>query len=366
METFVVSDGKKGHLNQSLAFAELLGVNPRVLQIRPLPGIREPLSRFFSPIFPPRKYPRGWLSWALETSFGAAEPTDCGECPLIISAGTTSAIPALALAARNGGRTLHVLKPTFVPPRLFDVVVLPQHDVAGRIPRNVLTLPVALGPVGGRALEESLNEMRRRIGRALESEHGLVAVLIGGDSAHRRMLPELVLSEVNNLVSFARECSLRILLTTSRRTPAEVEDALIELSAHETDVFCFCVWGRSDGYNPVPAFLKLAGAVMVTEDSVSMASEAILTGHHPLVLPLKPIGGSHKLERFHQYLYERELAFPLRVCGDNQTLWASTLALSRRDHQAVYNAIGLPELLRQARELLDLEVVSRHGYTAGT
>jgi len=366
METFVVSDGKKGHLNQSLAFAELLGCSPRVLGIRPLPGTREPLTRFFSPVFPPRKYPRGWLSWVLETSFGAAEPTDCGERPLIISTGTTSAIPALALAARNGGRTLHILKPTFVPLRLFNVVMLPQHDVTGQVPRNVLTLPVALGPIGGRSLEESLSEMRRRIGRALEPERGFIAVLIGGDSAHRRMLPEPVLSAIRDLMSFARERGLRMLLTTSRRTPAEVEDALIGLSTREADAFRFCVWGRSDGYNPVPAFLELADGVVVTEDSVSMASEAILTGHHLLILPLKPIGSSHKLERFHQYLYEHKLAFPLRACGDNQALLASTLALSRRDHRAVYNAIGLPELLQQARELLDLEVVSRHGHTTGT
>ncbi len=353
-------------MNQSLAFAELLGCSPRVLQIRPLPGTREPLSRFFSPVFPPRKYPRGWLSWVLETCFGAAEPTDCREGPLIISAGTTSAIPALALAARNGGRTLHILKPTFVPPRLFDVVVLPQHDVAGRVPRNVLTLPVALGPIGGRSLEGSLSEMNRRMGLTREPERGLIAMLIGGDSAHRRMLPELVLPEVNGVVSFARERSLRILLTTSRRTPAEVEDALGELSTREADAFCFCVWGRNDEYNPVPAFLELADAVVVTEDSVSMASEAILTGHHPLILPLKPIGGSHKLERFHQYLYERKLALPLRACEDNRLLWESALALERRDREAVYNAIGLPELLRQARELLGLEVVSRHGHTTGT
>lgn len=366
MVTLVVSDGKKGHLNQSVAFAELLGCSPRVLQIRPLPGMREPLSRFFSPVLPPKRYPRGWLSWVLETSFGAAEPTDYGECPLIISAGTTSAIPALALAVRTGGRTLHILKPTFVPLRLFDVVVLPQHDVTGRVPRNVLTLPVALGPIGGRALEESLSEMRRRIDPTQEPERGFIGMLIGGDSAHRRMLSELVLSEVNSIVSFARERSLRILLTTSRRTPAEVEDALLELSTREAEAFYFCVWGRNDEYNPVPAFLELADGVMVTEDSVSMASEAILTGHQPLVLLLKPIGRSHKLERFHQYLYERKLAFPLRAGGDNRLLWESALALERRDREAVYNAIGLPELLRQARELLGLEVVSRHGHTTGT
>lgn len=245
------------------------------------------------------------------------------------------------------------------------MVVLPQHDVTGSVTRNVLTLPIALGTIGGNALEESLDEMHRRMEPTEKTECGFIAVLIGGDSAHRRMLPEIVLSEVSDLVPFARERNLRILLTTSRRTPAEVEDALVGLSSRETDVFHLSVWGRSDAYNPVPAFLELADGVMVTEDSVSMASEAILTGHHPLILPLKPIGGSHKLERFHQYLYERELAFPLLSRGDNRALWASTLGLSRRDHQAVYNAIGLPELLRKARELLDLEVVSRHGHTTG-
>ena len=157
MKAVVVSDGKKGHVNQSLAFAELLECSPQVLEIRPLPGVWEPASRFCSRLLSPARYPRRWISWVLRNAFGTVEPVregdiDSSERPLVISAGTTTAIPALALARRLGGRTLHILGPTFVPPHLFDVLVLPRHDLQGRIPPNVLALPVALGPVGGLSL----------------------------------------------------------------------------------------------------------------------------------------------------------------------------------------------------------------------
>ncbi len=357
METFVVSDGKKGHLNQSLAFAELLGGSTSVLEVRPLRGLSEPLTRIFSGLLSPRCYPAGWRSRILRSCFGVSEPVErkrlaADSKPLVISAGTTTAVPALALAGLIGARTLHILGPSLVPSRLFDAVIRPLHDVRGRVGRNVLTLPIALGPSGGQALAHSLSVMRDRLGLEENPPGGFLALLIGGDSAHHEMRSQPVLTCVAQAISLAREHDLRVLLTTSRRTPGVLEEGLRALAMAEADI-CYCsVWGRTDAYNPVPAFLELARAVVVTEDSISMISEAILAGHRPLIFRLPPRGTGGKLVRFYRYLRDQDLAAFMDADVSGEEVWEASFACPRRSRQEVYNAIGFPELLTRARELL--------------
>ena len=360
MRAVIVSDGKKGHLNQSLALAELLGVgHPRVLTARPLRGLLEPLARLLSGVLSPRHYPTAWRRRVLRSCFGEEENLPASlqaeeAGVLVISAGTTAAVPALALAGGIHARTLHILRPSLVPARSFDALILPLHDVGGKLPRNVLTLPVALGPVAGEALEQSRAELCRRLGVAHLPVERFLALLLGGNSAHYAMEPEPIIHTVRQTVDFARGKGLRLLLTTSRRTPGSIEQALQALALAEADVCYCCVWGRSDAYNPVPAFLHLAGAVLVTEDSVSMASEAVLSGHQPLVHPLRPHGISRKLGRFHSYLYERGLAAPLRVEAPVAEEWERALAQPRRTRDEVHAALGLPELIERVRELVGL------------
>jgi mitochondrial fission protein ELM1 len=355
MDAIVVSDGKKGHVNQSLAFAELLGAHDTsVHTIKKNSLTPDFIMRLLSCLLSPRSYPSPWRKRAVKHYFGdmpiAATPT---ADTLIISAGTLTAVPALLLAAEYRARGMHILMPSFVPFRSFDAVVLPQHDIAGKPPRNVIALPIALGPVGGRSLEDSLAEMNRRLSPAGAPLGECMAVLIGGESAHYHMAQDALLSRLGKLIEFAKASSLRLLLTTSRRTPAAIEDGIKVLAQASPGAFALCVWGRTDAYNPIPAFLEIARSVVVTEESVSMVSESILGGHCPFILPLERRDQVPKFPRFYKYLYGHGLAqqFPSKDMG-------ALLQSPRRNREEVATSIDLPQALKRLRELLKLPVNS--------
>ncbi len=61
--------------------------------------------------------------------------------------------------------------------------------------------------------------------------------------------------------------------------------------------------GRARGNNPYPGLLGHADAVLVTEDSVNMASEAATAGLPVHVFPVS--GVARKIARFHASLAER-------------------------------------------------------------
>jgi mitochondrial fission protein ELM1 len=356
----IVSDGKKGHVNQSIALAELLELPYTLVQITHLPGAYEPLSRILSHVLGPRNYPASLRRRVLDLCFGpeSVELVKLEAPGVVISAGTTAAVPALVLARELGARTLHVLRPSLMLTRRFDALVLPLHDVPRRQPPNAVVLPLAFGPTSGGALQESQAELVRRLenGAGELRTRRQLAMLIGGDSLHHRIDPAGVLEYVDKSAVFAASRGLGILLTTSRRTPVALEENLQRLAAKEPGVFTLCVWGRSDSYNPVPAFLDAASAVLVTADSVSMVSECILAGHHPLIYPVEATSAAAKLERFSDYVYDRGFAVRLDPSSFSPIDWENALSAGRNSRAEVYNAIGLPRLAAELRRRLGIDL----------
>src|SRR6202008_277745 len=91
----------------------------------------------------------------------------------------------------------------------------------------------------------------------------------------------------------ARREGAGLLVTPSRRTGAEGERILRERLAGVPATI-----GDGSGENPYFAFLALADAIVVTEDSVSMVTEAASTGKPVHVARLE--GGSRNFRRFHE------------------------------------------------------------------
>ena len=88
-----------------------------------------------------------------------------------------------------------------------------------------------------------------------------------------------------------------VALTPSRRTSAETRAALRDAIVPGGG----WMW-EGTGDNPYFGLLALADAVVVTEDSVSMVSEAVATGA-PVLLAGLP-GKSRRIRLFNQYLQE--------------------------------------------------------------
>ena len=124
-----------------------------------------------------------------------------------------------------------------------------------------------------------------------------VAVMLGGRTRSYRFTRQTV----DRLVGGLADLNGEIAVTASRRTEPGVIDAL---KARLPGAW---FWDGS-GSNPYLGMLALARHVVVTEDSVSMISEAVSTGKPVYVAEMA--GGSRRLARFHASLREDGIVRP--------------------------------------------------------
>jgi hypothetical protein len=133
--------------------------------------------------------------------------------------------------------------------------------------------------------------------------HPRIAVLLGGESQAFSFPPQAAATFGAQLAALAREAGGALLVTPSRRTRP---DSLEALAGAIKEVPRF-VWDGT-GDNPYFAFLGLADAMIVTEDSVNMVTEAAGTGK-PVYVQALP-GRSNRLSRFHRLMRERGVTRP--------------------------------------------------------
>jgi mitochondrial fission protein ELM1 len=196
-------------------------------------------------------------------AFGPGFATRLATPPrLAIGCGRQAALATRLLRAR-GARVVQVLDPRLSPAH-WDLVVVPEHDrLRGD---NVLTLLGSLHPVDDAWLE------RARIAfpalAALPSPR--TAVLLGGDSRHFGFSR----AHFDALAAALPAGEGSLLVTTSRRTPADVVAAARARVARTGGLF----WANTDdGPNPYAGVLAFADRIVCTPDSVNMVSEACAT-----------------------------------------------------------------------------------------
>ncbi len=113
-----------------------------------------------------------------------------------------------------------------------------------------------------------------------------IGLLLGGSDGNYQITPRWVKENVRPLLEFATRERADVYITTSRRTSRETEQALETLSKRYPCVRYLCIASR-DPYNPVYGIFGLATHVLATEDSVSMISEAATAGFCTGVLPVE-------------------------------------------------------------------------------
>jgi mitochondrial fission protein ELM1 len=180
----------------------------------------------------------------------------------------------------------------------FDLVVPPEHD--GLTGPNVFPI---LGAPNRITPEKLALDLARFADLLAPLPHPRVAVVIGGKSrAHDlpRDRAEALAAEIARAVEAAGGA---ILLSFTRRTPAPARAAMTAALSHLPGR----IWDGS-GENPYFAFLAAADAILVTEESTNLATDAAATGKPLFVLPLP--GDSPRLRRFHAELQRRGLARP--------------------------------------------------------
>jgi mitochondrial fission protein ELM1 len=282
---WAMHDGRVGIINQVLGLTEAVG----------FPFV----EKRFSARFPWTRLPP--LFWT-DPARAAAAGSDALTPPwpdLLVTCGRVCAAAGIAVKRASGGRTflVQIQDPRFGR-AAFDLMVVPEHD-----PARGGNVVVTRGAVH-RVTPEGLAAAGRRFAPLFAAlPRPLVAVLIGGQNRVYRLGLDRLGGLADQLAALARRHGAGLLVTPSRRTGEAGERLLRERLAGLPAY----LWDGT-GDNPYLGFLALADAIVVTEDSVSMVTEAASTGKPIHVVPLD--GGSRKFRDFHRLMREAGVTRP--------------------------------------------------------
>jgi mitochondrial fission protein ELM1 len=313
----ILSDGKPGHVKQSEAVAKELiesakDADPpyqfRVekLEVRFRSPSWKRLFHLFAFFFFP--WAQGRLSW-LRPFFTreSAEQIESVNPDIIFSAGASLAPLSLCLARENLAKPVILMKPSF-PYTLcrYELALIPFHD-RGILPRGSFRVQGALSGMDENLLEASGRVLAHSLRDPKKVKIGL---FLGGET--RNFKPSL--SDVESILFEIEHASQRLggdfVVTTSRRTPEAINRFIrSQLGSHPRCQLCVIA---SEDSRPevVPGMMALADCLVVTEDSLSMISEAISSGKPVVVVKMGSDGLPEKHYRF-QELVEKELNVPV-------------------------------------------------------
>ena len=270
--SIVLSEPYAGLQAQALGLAEAAGLAPKLVSLLP-------------------RAPWRWISASMwPAPLRAVRLPDPGPDAIVIGAGGTAAVIGAAL--RQPARPAVQVQHPRIDPARFDLIVVNRHD--GLIGPNVVVTRTALHRATPARLAEAAAAWAPRLAHL---PRPLVAVLIGGSNGRFRLDAEVATALGGSLAAMMRADRVGLALTPSRRTSG---DARAALHAAVSPLGGW-VWDMA-GENPYFGLLALADAIVVTEDSVSMVSEAVATSA-PVLLAGLP-GRSRRIRRFNRYLQE--------------------------------------------------------------
>ena len=241
-------DRRAGTAAQTLGIAERLGQPYRLVPLRWSGSARIP--------------------WPWPTLAGLSGDSRHGIAPpwpsLVISAGRRS-VPVARWLRRKGARLVHCGWPNFGP-SAFDLLVVGKHDRPYNAP-NVLPILGSCHRISTRVLAKARNDWTEFA--ALPRPR--VGLLIGGPVRGEGMDPNLAESIATQVAGLAGS----VIATTSRRTGSTSAMAVARALARKPGAVYR--WNDMDSRNPYAGILAWADILVVTGDSVSMVSEALVS-----------------------------------------------------------------------------------------
>lgn len=281
-----VEHGLKGTENQCLALAHALGLTAETTYVK----LRFPWTKLSPP-----------LLWGSGIAYENKDSLFSPPCPdIVIASGRKSVLAALEIKKASKGKTftIQVLDPR-IAARRFDLVIAPAHDdIQGN---NVLNTTGALHNVSPEFLKNHAGAYVDEL-RALPGPK--IAVLIGGATRKAPFTIDAARNLGAALQNLAKNSGGSLMITVSRRTGAEQTRVL---RASVSDVPHHFWDGTGD--NPYFDYLYMADKIIVTNDSVSMATEALGTGMPVYIAHIGTQG--RRIEKFHDGLVKKGYTKPL-------------------------------------------------------
>ena len=269
----IISDGIRGHFHQSLGIARWLERldNTEIqgpVEVPKLSG----LKKFFKLKLPSRKIPSSNKNYSEKflSSFGIDYKNFLSPETLFISAGSSAAPFCLALAKATENKSAVIMTPSVLGTKPFDFAIIPEHDKKSS-EKNLIT---TLGAANHIFIPELKDEAASFFaGKNFSGK--VLTILVGGSDANYKPDAEWVRKALGPLKDFE---GVKILITTSRRSGQAVENEIEKIFKDSPALGYMLLLSREPEVKALPAMLGAATHVLVTEDSVSMVSEAATAG----------------------------------------------------------------------------------------
>ena len=286
---WIITEGLTGTENQCLAVAEqleqLMPLNTAVKRT----GLRQPWKTF-SP----------YIGFECAYSF-TGDALSAPWPDIVIASGRKSIAAAMYIKKKTGGKCFTIqLQDPRIAAHNFDLVAVPAHD--GLRGDNVIVTDTAPNLITTEKLKTAKTEYKKMFG-SYSKDRKVISVLIGGNSKTHSLTPQIATQLCNDLKKLS-DAGHSLLITTSRRTDIGMQ-AQLKTELKGDNVYIWTSEDESHTPNPYLGMLAYGDAVIVTEDSVSMVSDALQTSC-PVYL-YKLSGQSRKFDRFYKILGDADL-----------------------------------------------------------
>ena len=271
----ILTDGKAGHENQSKALASYLGVDFDIREVRFKNAFCKAVSYLLDRFGVRTKRLFGKFPDLPNESYG-----------VVIGAGSGVFYAVKVVAAQIKSRSAVILYPRGYRLSTFDCILAPSFDRPAEA-RNIIPLEVNLVSNDEDSYSRAVDTFKEKYGM---KSREVVAVIVGGPNKCSTLDEGWMKKELDRIFKENEGCEFWV--TTSRRTPAEVERVI------ESYPWDYSLIYSRDRYNPIPAFVMLAKTLYVTAESTGMISESCTVGAARLEVLDNLKSGNHKFRRF--------------------------------------------------------------------
>ena len=263
-KVLILSDGRMGHLNQSLAFVKYLDLSYEVVPVK-----------FKHTSYKALSYLLDKAGIYTETLF---EVDLKKTYDMVVGTGSATSYATKVIAKKMHAKSVSMMLPRGYRYN-FDIIFAQSHDHPPK-KTNIIEIPANFSTVEPQGLYEAKKKS--------------IGIVIGGDNKIFTLSKEKLKAQLDTIVKTYPDHEVAV--TTSPRTSQEIE-ALVDSYAFDYEVLF-----SKNPINPIPDFLDQCETVFITGDSTSMISEAVSYGmSNVVVLPLMS-QKENKFTRFTQGL----------------------------------------------------------------
>ena len=236
VKILILSDGKAGHINQSIAFAKLKNLDFDIITINNHIKLLTYILDFF------HIYINLFSLHVKKNNYQA-----------VVSTGSATYYATKYFAKKLGIKSIAIMLPRGFRYSDFDTIIASSHDNPPQAP-NIISMPLNL----------SMSEPKGFIEKTTQKALGII---IGGSNSIFTMDEQSIKESLDKI--FKDYPHHLKYITTSRRTPPPI-DALLENYSFDYEI----IYSKNSTINPIADFLVTCDELFITIDSTSMLSEA--------------------------------------------------------------------------------------------